>query len=370
MNTFEICILGGGPASLLLCYLLKKRGISAISIGPNKYGALTPSSINNKPINVLPIFPVKEEVFCKKLFPSSLTSLPTLKIERPKPKFIKNNRLPKGSFAENAYSNHGSLSLSIGEKLFGGRIFSEELSLVIDKVNRHYGFDNPLITRAGYVDGLSPYYRFLNGNLDLSFYEAELESISLHKKIVNYYSDKHGSLSYKYLVSTIDIDTLCQLIGSNNEFDLEYEGSMFQSYISDKDIGANRLVYNTDPQSPIIRIFTPCEGHVVVQISKHCQKFNNIEIEDGVRQAFKSSLKLELVSIDSFKKCYPIHIGNKESFKRLNSMMHQNDAFLFGRHGSFQYKDLHELDWNIVDHLADKTQDINLSNFGNFKHAC
>lgn len=360
MHKYDVCILGGGPASLILCNLLKSLGISVVSIGPQKYDSLLPKLIQGKLINILPVFPVKNNEFCSNIFSTSLNLFPNLRIEHPESKNYQIKDNSESDFTKINLSKNEKLSKIIGNKLFGDQMFIKSLPLLEDKVKRHYGNDKPTFTRSGFIKGLSPYYHLLSSFDNVLFIKAVINYISFEEKSVHFHSLEKGVIQYKYLISTINVESLLNLAELSCNFNLRYEGARFHLYEIDIDLGTNRLIYDTDPSSPLVRIFTPYHGMLLVQIRKSFDEHTNIcEIKESIFRLLGVSFNLKKILENNFSKCYPLDISNFKHFNEMkNKIIRDYDVLLFGRHGNFEYKDLHELDWSIVNSISKKIHNV------------
>jgi hypothetical protein len=116
----------------------------------------------------------------------------------------------------------------------------------------------------------------------------------------------------------------------------------------------NVLTYDPDLTSPVYRLFAPVARIVVAQLSKTNDCWEDVpHVASYLRRTQSWHGPSTLLSAFTLPGCYPLQIHPEEFRTTCEQMLREKGVFLFGRHGLWEYRDLHELRWSVLDDVLE-----------------
>lgn len=342
------CLLGIGYTSILASHLLKEKGINSIILGFPKDKAVFELKLSNCSISPLPIFPVKDSFLFEALKLNESIPLSTVEVNYSEVKNCNYNdfKIHPNSLGEFIYKDDSALkAFGLSLKQWGESILTYPLTEVQNKIKRHYlsGTKN---TRVGYLNGFTLYYHFLQKlNPDILNFTS-LEKIDFKNKIV--FTDSY-EIHYKKLISTIPINHL--LTNCNFEIHIPpiYEGSYFFYFNHSSEFLANKIIYDCDLNSNILRVFSATDSLIVVQLPSYKRgQIKVADISQRLRELVPTLKELNFEQELFMPMSYPIEsITDSQTLENIH-MLKENSVLPFGRFGNWEYSDLHELNWESI----------------------
>lgn len=346
----EYCLLGNGYASNVASYLLKQKGKESTILGLNSNINPYELKLADGVISPLPIFPEKTSKLHKDLQLETL--FPVAKVEISFSELVDFNisdyKIHKNSLAEFLYKDQSSLlSIVLSMKQWGLSIFTDPLTEVRNKISRNYTSNNNI--KIGYLDGFDLYYHFCFSsglNPELQNLDAILKIDYKNKMILT----DRGEVHYKKLISTIPIKYLLGYCG------FKTEASSFSSFPSfffyfkhASPFPENKVVYDCDFKSSIFRVYSPTNTTIVAQVSSF--KKGEVKVTDIIERIKEIVPSIESLTFEKelfFQMSYPVESISDTTVLDNIQELKQNSILPFGRFGGWEYKDLHELDWESI----------------------
>lgn len=344
----------GAPAGSCCSIFLRQRGVSTLIVTETPHGLVRPDRAAGVSFSPVPIFPVRE---------SKLTRMMTLETSAHAPvvtksyvgdsgKPVKHHCTP-GAYAESlvAAGDKERRHLVLSLKLFGQRIFTDGLPELRSKVARQYRTGQLRAARLGYTHGLSPYSRFLQSTPLGERVIGRVVCVDLDSREV---TAGNSRVAYHLLVSCIPMpDLLSSLCGVEPQLSFESEGAQFYLLRADAKLVPNSLVYDCDIDSPVYRAFAPNEKLVITQIAKPRWGVDPRVVCERIGSLLRLQRPPRFLRSYSLARCYPLGASSAGHKEQVAEDLARCDVLLFGRFGRWEYKDLHELDWSIIDDIAE-----------------
>jgi len=352
MNKIKIecshCLLGIGYTSIIASYLLKGKCIDPLIIGLTNDKPVFDLQLSIGKISPIPIFPVinsslYETLKFGELFPCPNVEIINTEIENCK---ISDFKIQPKSLAEFIFNNPSELkAFGSSIKQWGTAILTKPFLEVQNKIKRHYlsGNNN---SRVGYLDGFSLYYHFAQNTNHNIKYLNSIDEIDYQRKIV--FTDNF-EIHYSKLISTIPINHLLRYCRINDSIPLHFEGSYFLYFTHSSSYLTNKMIYDCDLSSDILRIFSTTDFSLLVQLPTYRRgvaKFDDIikRLKDIIPELKDLKFERELFIYMS----YPIEpIDDFTTIEKIQNLK-ENSVIPFGRFGNWEYKDLHELNWDAI----------------------
>ncbi len=349
----EYCLLGNGYASNIASYLLKQKGKKSTILGFNSSMKPYELKLANDIISPLPIFPEKNSALYEELQLGTL--FPEAKVEISFSELgdfnISDHNIHNNSLADFLYKDQSSLlSIILSIKQWGLSIFTKELSEVRNKISRNYISNNNV--KVGYVDGLDLYYHFCfsSGLNPEVLHLKSIQKIDYRNKVI---FTNRGEIHYMKLVSTIPIKYLlgyCGIETSSSAF--ISNPSYFFYFRHASPFPVNKVIYDCDIRSSIFRFYSTTDNIIVAQISTFKKgEVTALDIIKRIKELVPSIKSLTFEKELFFQMSYPLESISNPMVLDTIQELRQNSILPFGRFGSWEYKDLHELDWESMYNL-------------------
>ncbi|CAM4099286.1 FAD-dependent oxidoreductase [Zobellia roscoffensis] len=346
----KYCLLGYGYASLIAYQkLLEKNDHSDILIlRDEKADPIFTIDHEGISFSPLPIFPVQEsELYNSSLFYDAPKQKPISVSFSELANFEHNpNEVKEGSLASFMIAKQGvDRNLCLGLKQWSRSMLSQPLSQVQDKIRRHY-ISNNGNTRVGYVDGKS-LFKYTIDKL-----QPEILNFSKLQKIVVETKEIHTAdhiIAYDHLVSTIPLHYLLQYCGLPQDHNTESASAYFKFFTYSKGFKENRIIYDCDLNSDILRLFSVSDTLIMAQIrgDKH-GKVSNKKVQDRIQNLIPEIEGLTFARELFSPMGYPLELVTQPNSLKSMAILKENGVIPFGRFGNWEYSDLHELDWSSV----------------------
>jgi len=339
MHDFDVAIVGGGSAGLLVAEMVREVGLAPVIVADHSYGALAPASIHGRPFTMLPIHVASETSLADRL--NQAGSLP--------------NDMLKVSYQPSA---EVSVKVDAPQCLsfFRSRLFGElgqSFEGVRKKESKHYGVARPKSPRFGYVEGLSPYYKYLQQlpavptlSLTGARFDFKGKSLAVGEEKVRYRALVWAH-PLEFLRGATDTPAL-------PAFECVAADASFCVLTAQRSPPANLLVYECSGSSPVYRVFTPDTGIAVAQLCHDAEHSAPDEVAGAVGCLFSEFSEGSDWRVEyriTTRSVYPISLGPAGVRASLYEWCESCDVLLFGRFGRWEYKDLHDLDWGAIDGL-------------------
>ncbi|GEM_PF-4200514 len=342
----DYMIVGTGPSALLHYLNLKKLGRDVLLVGTELYGQLKPMVYSEirKPVNLLPIFPVYESELWKKLNTEHIDKGPlTLKKLN---LYGAQRQYPKN---QNCYYNYllqhqqkSNVPYILSYKQFGGLIFEHQLTELQKKVNRNYSSGRQKFQKAGFVNGLSPYYLHLKSYEPYPVIQEQVQFIDYSEKTLH---TSNNTIHYNHLIYTIPLYDLFGVTNLQKSFELVSGDAKFLIFFSNKTLPENHLWYCCNIQSNIYRAFVPHENIIVVQLSRKSWNVEPKEIGNELRNLLNIERELFHIDTKTYSGCYPLEVYGDDKKEELTDFMRGFNFYFSGRFAEWRYIDLHEVDF-------------------------
>lgn len=344
----KICILGNSYTAYIAYHILKNREIDAVLVGNENIHHKLLTNIGQDLISPIPIFPLSlSDLYLYFKHYSKFPEEP-LQIEYFKDDVtdLKLNLIQPDSLGQFMIQNKASEeSLVISLKQWGSAFYDEELKEVKSKIKNHY-FSGGNQRRIGFYKGYSLYYHFLRNTINHSTVYKNVQQIDYkNKKIICDRLD----IFYDKLYSTINILDLHKLCGFKTSFHLKYKGSFFMYFILSPLHLKNNIIYDCNLSTPIIRLFFPTNNILVAQLSTNSyKKYNSNLILKRISDIIPQIKNINYVKSIHLPFSYPLEpILDKKMIKSIE-ILKSFSIIPFGRFGNWEYKDLHELNWTLL----------------------
>lgn len=346
----DFCILGGGPTALLLASVLKKEKTRFLLITEKLEGALVRLNVNGRIFNPIPIFPAINSYLYTKLnldeiFPhneqlrfeyANLLDVDILKLCLP------------DSAGATLYRTQGAQSLALSRKQFGEIVMKKPLQRLQDKVARHYSPNGQSFSRLGFANGISAYLTYINQQSPFPVIDGKITSVDVNAQKV--FIEKI-EIRYKYLISTIPLPEFFTYANIEDELSFVSTSAQFYVFQTEAHLSANQIIYDCDINSCVYRVFIPHEHFLSVQVAHDCQNQNPSKILDRVQELLHNNNLFRYIQTINLKNCYPLDVIPLAKHEKIRSLLEQKGVYLFGRISQWEYLDLHELDWKLIDQL-------------------
>lgn len=346
----KICIMGSGAVAHLCGKFLSAREKDVLLLADSHYGMLSPTTLKGVSFNIIPVFPTQNSILNKTLgFFLGRGKKTSLTVRSFGTSSDYQYHHPRDSVLfhyMNETFNSPQTILCLAEKHLGQRIFFQECPELLKKIKRHYSTMSQ-VKRMGFRDGFSPYYNYIK-DVDIPKMKTTIQKIDLENRVV---VTKECEIGYDYLISTIALDKLITLCNLLSDISLLGEGASFYVFETDENMETNSMVYDCDWHSPVYRVFTPRSNILIVQIAKEFWGIKPKDVAERVCRILDLKTAPEFISVKTVEKCYPLGISNVGEKADLFSFFKAHGVLPFGRFGSWEYKDLHELDWESLNDI-------------------
>jgi len=317
---------------------LHERGHNVLCVGPGNT-TLEVCEYAGQRFNYLPVFPVARTALARRL--------------------AAQNRCRSDLFLQVRYvrEQHSACTdevlyrtrqIILTKKLFGLSADDPIPSELQAKIARQYALHRPLPPRLGFIEGLSPYHqradespvRWLEGTVAKVDFQA-------HRLVLA----SGSTISFQRLVSTIPLPRLLRLVGAGDgTLRCVAESARFVMFSSTELLAVNQLTYDCEETSPLYRVFTPTDRIIVAQATH-----GTASTVDAIAASVREVLRLDSIPVFIAERridpAYPLAIEPSGGLLKLQAELARNGILLFGRFGCWEYKDLHELNWELVDDL-------------------
>jgi hypothetical protein len=340
----DYLIVGTGPAAMIHCLHLQEYGTEVLMVGTGMYGQLKPVKYDEigKPVNLLPIFPVLESDFWKKMAPNenSVNQLTLEKINDREFSLSKNGN--KNSYCNYLIENEKNFNIPyiLSYKQFGDLIFENQLTELQKKLSRNYNSGQPKFLKAGFVNGLSLYYKYLKSHEPFPIIPEKIETIDISNRIA---FTNDGSIRYNNLIFTEPLPKLYEYTRIRKSFGLIHCGAKFLIFYSRKKLPENHLWYCCNIRSNIYRTFVPQENLIVVQLSRNCWNSDPVEVGAELLTLLALEENVEHLDTKTYHACYPLDVTDIDRKNEMYEYLKNHSFYLSGRFAEWRYIDLHEI---------------------------
>lgn len=350
----RVVVAGAGPTGLMVAHRLKQKQIKALVVGKGKNGMLMPVEISGKRVNIVPITPKRGSKLS--------AALDLAKWSRNNLKFtflnegmnldILFSRASAKSFFRHANNTFGPRAAGLGYKLVGKPTLKHRLPLLEAKIDRAYILGQRNNELIGFNDGISAYLNFIEGISGEILHEPiGMVRVDLKRKILE---TDAGEVSYKTLVWTAPLPELLTKCGLEGAIKFISCGAAFDVYESiSGGLDENQVYYDCDPFSSIYRVFVPNNSTIVVQRSLGWEGTTGHEIH-RLENIVPRAENVEYKFSKEYELAYPL--GSEDgsmSMADLLGELERQDIIPFGRFGRWEYLDLDDHKWELVDAAID-----------------
>jgi hypothetical protein len=341
------CIVGSSYSAMIASHILSEQGINTVVVQTTSRPTHE-LEIANMGICPLPIFPVRNSDLYRNLKLNEFTNETILNIEYSDSVSYSGKSLNyKSNSLADFLCNNSQLNkwIPISLKRWGKTILTESYSEVQNKIRNHY-LSEMRSERVGFLNGHSVYYQLIKKNMKNVISVNSIIEIDYQNKTLN--TDLY-SIQFEKLISTIPINRLFEKSKIPFETELKYEGSYFNYFSHGENWKQNNLIYDCDLNTDIIRVFSPTNNIISVQLPTF--KRGKISIEN-----LKQDIKKLIPSLNNIKyegefflsMSYPLEsIINLNDLKNIE-ILKSYSVQPFGRFGNWEYLDLHELNWDNI----------------------
>jgi len=344
----DYCICGGGPAALLCAALLRQKGADTLIVSPRKFGMLTPVQAGGQSVTPTPIFPWLDSTLFTDLLAGALDAPSVLRAHYWETIAREPERCPgRGSHAEflRGFYDDPTRATILAEKHLGAAIYVREMPEVRRKVSRHYPAKSAARQKAGYYDGLSPYYVFLrNAEIGPAVDQAVCR-VAPDESLV---TAGTVEIRYRHLISTIPLWSFLGLAGMETELRSEAGGAQFVLMTSEEEAEPNLVVYDCDSGSAVYRVFTPLPRVLVVQVAHAHWKADVSLTANRVATLLRLKTAPVVERVIEMPGCYPLGVSDEPLKEGLLRSLREKGIVSFGRFAEWRYADLDDLDWGSL----------------------
>ena len=341
----DICILGTGPTARICSFFLKNK--KHIIVGNGQImGSLSKVKIQDRELNLIPIFPVYKSTLYNELWRGcndkhnflEYKDYGDVDLEYDK---IKHNLLrvkPDSYVAINLKKKciNTKKNILLSLKQFGDIIFEKRLFRLDDKVKRHYEDHLPK-ARIGFVNSLSPYYEKLRDIHYGDFLYEDIKEIDTEKKRV---ITTKFEIKYQRLISTLSLKEMLNKVKEAPKIQLISKPASFFVFKTVTSLPPHKVIYDLGLDSPIYRIFTIDFNIIIVQLSYFQTLENDIlkQIFNRLKQLFWQDLCIEYDYYYSIKDAYPLDSSSDIELNQFVSKLDANDIVLLKSDENYIYK--------------------------------
>lgn len=344
----SVCILGGGPSALLCNVLLRQNGVTPLLVANAFYGMLSPFQHRGLSFTAIPVFANVDSPLYQRMRGTDVGADPLrvhyVDYDGPTPN-AEPDRDSYGAFLRIRYGED-SFAVGLAAKHLGPIVHSHELPELRSKVLRHYGTATPRASRLGFLEGMSPYYVYIQQHLALlELVPERIDAIDLREHTVLTSSRR---IEYDRLICTIPFAQFLALARVHSNLRVETGDARFMVLETHDDAVPNDLVYDCRSSSPVYRVFVPRRGIAVVQMARSSWHEPPDAIAQRVRELLGFEHSPRVVSTLDTLGCYPLGVSDYSEKAQLMAMLRSHDVTMFGRFAQWEYRDLDELDWGGV----------------------
>ena len=340
-------IFGAGYTGLIAAYFFKQKGVNFLIAGTGQ-NQLFDIKVADSLISPLPIFPVDGSTLYKDLNLESLFTPAAVSVEDSATKncSLSDYHYEKGSFAEFIYAGPTpEKRLALSMKHWGTSILTKPYLEIQSKINRHY-LPGMSSTRIGYVEGLSLYWHFIKKEMVEVVDAGTFERIDYPNKI--FYADK-VEIHYEKLISTVPINLLFDACDLKVKPVLHFEAAYFLYFTHLSSFGINRIIYDYDMTSDVVRVIGITEFILAVQLPAYKKGVADLVcIKKKLEELIPFIKEIKFEKECFFKMSYPLEPIADPAVIDSKSLLIQNSIIPFGRFGNWEYSDLHELNWKSI----------------------
>ena len=345
------CLLGYGYASLIAYQkILEKNDPKDILILRNeKSKQIITLEHQGKPFSPLPIFPVLEsELYNSNLFDDIPTqNNVTVSFSELANFDVNEYNLQHESLASFMISKQGiDRGLCLAFKQWGSSMAYKPFGQVQSKIKRHY-ISKQGNTRIGYINGLSLFkYAVDKLNPEVVNY-ANLEKIDIKKREIHL---TDCVVVYEKLISTIPLHKFFKYCNLEHDHISESAGAYFKFFSYTKGLEQNQMLYDCDYNSDILRLFSITDTFLMAQLrSDTYPDLSTSEVKRRIQELVPDIEGLEFAKELFTPMSYPLELVDEPNSMKNLLKLKENGITTLGRFGNWEYSDLHELDWSVVD---------------------
>lgn len=341
-DLYDICIVGDGIASAILADQLGQRNTCSVAwVKTPGSPSLETQNCCGETISVLPMFPVAGASLTSQLWLGDDSGL-------------RSNVLDI-SYAEELKSSsafHRSLSGKDSQAVLTWKLFGckQDAPLPLEvkrKISRHYENGFATSVRYGFQGGISPYVRYVQ-QASLAPVAGPVTHLDLDRRRIRLATGR--DIQFKALVWTKPLPLLLKHLGLGHGIDFHGLPTRFIICSTRVPIPENQLVYDCNQQSPIYRVFSPLENILVIQTSIHAATIAAASVSAAASRLL--GIPECIVEKDiHVSLAYPLEFSPDEARHNIRSTLRDHGVFLFGRYATWEYLDLHELDWGVIDEV-------------------
>jgi hypothetical protein len=345
----EYCILGNGYASNIASFLLRQKAKEVVVVGDETNGDVYKIALSSGSVSPLPVFPDQCSDLYARLDLGAFPSVPKVEVgysdlidfrledfeilEGSLADFFSSSRLPLESFV-------------LGLKQWGSLVFTNPLSEVRRKIARNY-MSKRRSQRVGYLNGFDLYYHFCSSRvIPGRLVSGAIGRIDYKNKILH---SAGTEIRYKKLVSTVPIMRLLECCGFERTSNFACHPSHFVYFSHASVFPPGQVIYDCDLGSDVFRVFSISDNIIAAQLACHRRENASVErVKKRIAEIVPSITGLVFERRLFVPVSYPTESisdpGVLDDIKTLKG----HDILPFGRFGSWQYVDLHELDWESL----------------------
>lgn len=339
----EVCFLGAGLSARIGAILARQTGLRPLVLEEAPSFGQFALQLSTGPISPIPIFPLTDGFLSARLgFANGRGE--NVEVHRTAVSKCNWNSVDirddsLGAFLlRRHHSPDEALVLSI--KQWGSKVWREPLLQIQYKIIRHY-LGGHVNTRCGFHAGLSPYHRLAQAATEGLLHIGTLQCVDLKKRAV---VGSKQTVHFRKLVSTIPLPRLLLLCNCAYGGFGEAAPAYFQYYRHTAALQENHLLYDCDPDSPILKVFSPTCNVLMVQVADRGRQPSTYEVSQRLPVLFPGLSGLFFERELRIPAAYPLDFVDQTGSRR--GFLREMDILTFGRLGDWEYRDLHELDWS------------------------
>lgn len=352
----DICILGGGPTALILAGLLKEQKKDFLLITKKMEGALLRLDINSQVFNPIPVFPVLNSYVYNRLKLADLCTHNDILsygysvLEKPDSFSLGSS----GSAAATLYQVNGEKAVVLSRKQFGEIVMTEPLHRLQQKVSKHYSLNGQKFSRLGFSNGISAYLTYIANQYPFPVIHDDIIAI---KPEVNLVETESAKIHYRYLIPTIPLPELLVLAKLDKDLFFTSTGAQFYVFETETNSIPNKIIYDCNINSCIYRVFIPHKNFISVQLARDYWNVESSSVASRVKKLLATDILLNYKNKIELLDCYPLDVQPMEIYKSISMGLREMGIYLFGRSSQWDYLDLHELQWEMIDELTARLPD-------------
>ena len=201
---------------------------------------------------------------------------------------------------------------------------------------------------SGFSAGISSYLRYVERTPNLLVVNEAVLAVDVENRRVT--TNSH-QVTYDRLISTLPLLDFLALASIKTSLTTLSEGAQMVVASTRQLRRQNQLIYDCDSTSPVHPAFIPVDNIVLAQVAREHWEKDVTVITARVQELFDFDDQPVAVKRLTLPSCYPLALSDSALRDKIISDLKRSGVTMFGRLAQWEYLDLEELDWEIIECL-------------------